>query len=209
MLKTSEYGNKKNPSKIFIFLHGYGADKDDLIGLAPQFAKHFPDAYFVSPNAPFVCDMSPFGYQWFGLHNFNEDEITRGVKKAAPILNEFIDEQLEKFSLEEKDLVLIGFSQGTMMSLYVGLRRLKQIAGIVGFSGMLVNAENLRKEIVSKPPVCLAHGMLDPVVPSFHMNIAKDTLQELGVDVEAHSINGLMHGIDNEGIQHAIDFLLN
>lgn len=206
-MEIAEYGNKENPSKIFIFLHGYGADKNDLIGLAPEFAAHFPDAYFVSPNAPFRCDMSPFGYQWFGLNNFTEEEISNGVRKAAPILNSFIDEQLEKFSLEEKDLVLVGFSQGTMMSLYTGLRREKEVAGIIGFSGLLVNGENLRKEIASRPPVCLVHGTLDPVVPFFHLETAKATLEELGVPVEAHSISGLMHGIDGDGINAAIEFL--
>ena len=136
-MEIATFGNGENPSKLFIMLHGYGADKDDLIGLAPQFAEHFPDAYFISPNAPHSCEMSPFGYQWFGLRNFSEKELIEGVEDVAPILNNFIDRQLAKFNLEEKDLVLLGFSQGAMIALYVALRREKPVAGVISFSGLL------------------------------------------------------------------------
>src|SRR5947208_8561128 len=109
------------PRQLVILLHGLGADGNDLIGLAPVLARLLPDAEFVSPNAPFPCDMAPYGYQWFSLQDRSPEAILGGVRASAPILDAFIDDLLAARGLEEKDLALVGFSQGTMMSLYVGL----------------------------------------------------------------------------------------
>lgn len=201
-METATFGNGENPSKLFILLHGYGADKNDLISLAPEFAEYFPDAYFISPNAPHSCEMSPFGYQWFGLRNFSEKELIEGVEDVAPILNNFIDRQLTKFNLKEKDLVLLGFSQGAMMALYVALRREKPVAAVLAFSGLLVGDNDIN----CKPPVCLIHGTFDPVVTFNYMGQAEKALKKMGVPVEAHARHGLPHGIDPEGIEIAINF---
>src|SRR5690242_18353856 len=129
------------PRQLVILLHGLGADGNDLIGLAPYWAPLLPDAEFVAPDAPFPCDMAPFGRQWFSLQDRSPLAILAGVRAAAPILDVFIDEALKARNLDESRLALVGFSQGTMMSLYVGLRRAKALAGIVGFSGALLGPE--------------------------------------------------------------------
>src|SRR5450432_3837749 len=135
------------PRQLVILLHGLGADGNDLIGLAPVLARVLPDAEFVAPNAPFPCDMAPSGYQWFSMQASSPSMILGGVRAAAPMLDAFIDEALAARGLGEKDLALVGFSQGTIMALYVGLRRAHPVAGILGYSGALVGADVLAQEI--------------------------------------------------------------
>jgi phospholipase/carboxylesterase len=200
-----ESGGK--PRQLVILLHGLGADGNDLIGLAPVLAQVLPDAEFVSPNAPFPCDMAPYGYQWFSLQDRSPATILAGVRAAAPVLDAFIDEALESRGLAEKDLALIGFSQGTMMSLYVGLRRARPVAGIVGFSGALVGAELLAGEIRSRPRVLLVHGDADQMVPFQALAMAERTLTEADVPVETLTCPGLGHGIDEAGLKAATRFL--
>lgn len=194
-------------NQLVIFLHGLGADGDDLLGLSDELAETLPDAAFVSPNAPFPCDMAPFGYQWFSLQNWSEASMLEGVCIAAPILNAFIEEQKKAYGLPDNKIALVGFSQGTMMALHVALRRFQPIAGIVGFSGALIAPQNLASEIISKPPVCLIHGMMDPVVPFHAMGMAEAALRSAGVSVETHARPLLPHGIDPEGISIAAAFL--
>ncbi len=193
--------------RLIVFLHGLGADGNDLIGLAPFFAQAFPDAQFLAPNAPEPCDMAPYGYQWFSLREWTMESKLRGTQAAAPTLNAYLDAQLARFSLDDSALALVGFSQGTMMSLYTALRRSKPIAGIVGYSGALIGAELLADELKSKPPVCLIHGMADQVVPFAAMELAENALHAAGVAVEAHARPNLPHSIDEEGIEIAIRFL--
>ena len=188
------------PSQLVVFLHGVGADGNDLISLAPFFARVLPGAAFVSPNAPFPCDMAPFGYQWFSLQQRTPEAILGGVRLAAPILDAFIDAELERLGLQDRDLALIGFSQGTMMALHVALRRAKPCAALIGFSGMLVGAESLAEEIVSRPPVLLVHGEADEVIPAQALPAADQGLRAAGVTVSAHRRPGLGHGIDEQGI---------
>ncbi len=123
------------PRQLVIFLHGVGADGNDLIGLAPYFQKALPHARFISPNAPYPFDMAPYGYQWFSLQDFTEEARLLGAERAAPVLNAFIDTELARDGLADENLALIGFSQGAMMSLHVGLRRPRPMAGIVSYSG--------------------------------------------------------------------------
>lgn len=193
--------------QLVVFLHGLGANGDDLIGLGPELAEILPDAAFVSPNAPFACDMAPYGYQWFSMLQRDPEFIHQGVMKAAPILNDYLDSLLAHFTLPEDKLALVGFSQGTMMSLYVALRRARPMAGIVGFSGALVAPDTLAAEIKSRPPVCLIHGDADPVVPFAMLGFAEKALKSQNVTVEAHTRPGLPHGIDGEGIEIAAKFL--
>jgi phospholipase/carboxylesterase len=196
------------PKQLVLFLHGVGADGNDLLGLAPMFQDILPDAVFVSPNAPFAFDMAPYGFQWFSIGGgFGPERRLNGARIAGPILEAFIDRLLAQFGLADKDLVLIGFSQGTMMSLHVGLRRAKPVAGIVGFSGMLAGEEVLAAEIRSRPPVLLIHGDADPVLPVAALPAAVKALEAVKVPVEHHIHPGLAHGIDEEGIHQARAFV--
>ncbi len=195
------------PRQLVLLLHGLGADGNDLIGLAPYWARLLPEAEFLSPNAPFPCDMGPYGYQWFSLQDRSPMAVLAGVRAAAPILDAAIDAALSERGLAEKDLALVGFSQGTMMSLYVGLRRAAPVAGILGFSGALIGAETLAREIRAKPPVLLVHGDADPIVPFAALGMAEKALAAAGVKVETVTRPGLQHGIDEEGLKRGARFL--
>lgn len=188
------------PKKLVLLLHGLGADGNDLIGLAPHWAKLLPSAVFVSPNAPFPCDMAPYGYQWFSLQDRDPAVILSGVKAAWPILDAFIDAQLKRFNLTDADTALVGFSQGTMMSLHTAPRRAKPVAGVVGFSGALAGADLLPDQIQSFPPVLLVHGDADTMLPVQASQAAKQALETVGVPVELHIRPGLQHGIDEQGL---------
>lgn len=201
--------NGGTPAKLVILLHGLGADGNDLIGLAPYWAPALPDAEFVSPNAPFPCDMAPWGHQWFSVQDRTPGVMLAGIKASAPILDAFIDEALASRGLDETSAALVGFSQGTMMSLYVGLRRAKPFAGIVGFSGRLIGRELLRTEIRSRPPVLLVHGTDDPVVPYESLANAEAALKENDVPVETLSCVGMGHSIDQDGLTRGGRFLVS
>ena len=197
------------PSRLVILLHGLGADGNDLIGLAPYWAPLLPTTEFLSPNAPFPCDMAPYGYQWFSSQDRSPEAALGGVRAAAPILDAFIDEALEERGLKSDKLALVGFSQGTMMSLFVGLRRAEPIAGIVGFSGRLLAPELLATELRSRPPVLLVHGTEDPLVPYGSLAAAEATLKAAGVTVETVTSVGIGHSIDDQGLRQGGQFLKN
>jgi phospholipase/carboxylesterase len=195
------------PRRLVILLHGLGADGNDLIGLAPYWARLLPDAEFLSPNAPFPCDMAPHGYQWFSSQDRSLEAVLGGVRAAAPILDAFIDEALEQRGLGSGELALVGFSQGTMMSLFVGLRRAAPVAGIVGFSGRLLAPELLASELRSRPPILLVHGTEDPLVPYSSLAAAETTLKAAGVPVETVTSVGIGHSIDDQGLRRGGQFL--
>jgi phospholipase/carboxylesterase len=187
---------------LVILCHGYGSNGEDLIGLVPHWREALPDTAFVSPNAPFDCPGAPGGFQWwgFGAGGTRSD----GVKSAAPILNAFIDAELARLGLSDEHLALVGFSQGTMLSLYVGPRRKTQIAGIVGLSGALIETDD---PPITHPPILLVHGDEDPMVPvdAFHRALA--TLERQGFEVTSHISPGLGHGVDLAGVTLARRFL--
>jgi phospholipase/carboxylesterase len=195
------------PRRLVILLHGLGADGNDLIGLAPYWAPHLPDAEFVAPNAPFPCDMAPYGYQWMSVRDQSPEARLAGARAAASILDAYIDDELAKRGFSESDLALVGFSQGTMMSLFVGPRRARPVTGIVGFSGRLIAPELLAAEIRSRPPVLLIHGTDDPLVPYASMPEAEKALAAAGVPVETLTCPGIEHAIDAEGLQRGGQFL--
>ena len=195
------------PRQVVVLLHGVGADGNGLFGLAPYFQHVLPDALFVSPNAPHRYDMAPSGYQWFSLRDFSNSARLEGAQAAAPILDRFIDEILAETGLTEANMALIGFSQGCMMALHVGLRRERALAGIIGYSGMLVGADLLADDIRSRPPVLLTHGDADPVLPPQALAAAEAALEAAGVDVRAVMRRGLGHGIDESCIQLGMLFL--
>ncbi len=195
--------------RLVIFCHGYGADGNDLIGLGQHWQRILPTAAFVSPHAPERCTMSPMGYQWFPITRMQPEEMQRGVERAAPILNAFIDAELARLELDGSRLALVGFSQGTMMSLHVGLRREVSPAAIVGFSGMLPGAERLPAEIVSRPPVLLTHGDADEMIPVQALHLAANGLSAAGVTVRWHISRGIGHGIGPDSLDLAGRFLVD
>jgi phospholipase/carboxylesterase len=198
----------EGPAKqLVVLLHGVGADGDDLIGLAPILSQALPDAEFLAPNAPEPCDMAPFGYQWFSLQDRSPERIEAGVRAAAPLVDAFIDEHCQARQIAPDRVALLGFSQGCMMSLFVGLRRQSAVAAVVGYSGVLVAPQKLADEIVSRPPVLLVHGEADPVVPFQMLAAAQGGLEAVDVEVQAVGRPGLGHGIDEEGIRHGAALL--
>ena len=196
------------PGHLVVLLHGYGADGNDLIGLAPGLAPLMPDALFVAPNAPYPCDGNPMGYQWFAISRLDPQLTLAGVRSAAPFVDAFLDDTMAQYGLDESKTTLIGFSQGTMMALHVGLRRTKQLAGIIGFSGMLAGADVLKDEIKSRPPVLLVHGDEDQMLPHVLTERAAEVLHQNGLKVAMHIAKGVGHGIDQSGLSHAARFLL-
>ena len=195
------------PRQLVVLLHGYGADGNDLIGLAPHWARLLPAAEFLSPHAPFPCEMGPFGRQWFSFADRTPETILAGTRAAAAILDAFLDEALAARGLSERDLALAGFSQGTMMALHVALRRPKAVAGVLGYSGALVGAEELGAEIRSRPPVLLVHGDADPVVPYAELKRAETALKAAGVPVTTETRPRLPHSIDDAGLRLGGQFL--
>lgn len=202
-------GKAKN---LVVFLHGYGADGNDLIDIGRAWQQLLPDTAFVSPHAPEPCGQAPVGRQWFALTFRDPNERWTGVNKAAPVLDAFLDEELARRGLPPSALALVGFSQGTMMSLHVGLRRAAPLAAIVGYSGMLAlpertTPEQLAAEIKSRPPVLLVHGSEDDLIPVQALFHASQTLAALDVPTEWHISHGIGHGIDGEGLRHGGTFL--
>ncbi len=195
------------PRRLVIFLHGLGADGNDLIGLAQYWGRLLPDAEFVSPNAPFPCDLAGYGYQWFSVQDQTPAARLAGVRAAAPILDAFIDDALAQRGLADGDAALVGFSQGTMMSLFVGLRRATPLAGILGFSGRMIAPETLAAELRSRPRTLLVHGTADPVVPFGSLATAEAALKGAAVPVETLACVGVEHSIDAEGLQRGGLFL--
>jgi phospholipase/carboxylesterase len=198
--------------QLVVFLHGYGADGNDLIDIGRAWAVPLPDAAFVSPHAPRPCGQAPSGREWFPLTMRDPGERWRGVTMAAPGLQTFLDAELARASLPPSALALVGFSQGTMMALHVGLRRTVASAAIVGYSGLLALPDNadpatVAAEIKSRPPVLLVHGDQDPLIPIDALFHAAQGLAALEVPVEWHISAGVGHGIDQEGLRHGGEFL--
>ena len=197
---------------LVVLCHGYGADGNDLIGLAPHWQRILPTAAFVAPNGPELCAAGGSGYQWFPISRLDPAEMQRGVESAAPVLENFLDAELARLELPPERLALVGFSQGTMMALHVGLRRAVQPVAIVGYSGLLVlppqgNLETVAAEIAARPPVLLVHGDQDELIPAQALFQATQGLAAFGVPVEWHMSAGVGHGIDHEGLRHGGEFL--
>ena len=197
---------------LVVFLHGYGADGNDLIDIGRAWQGLLPQAAFVSPHAPEPCGQAPVGRQWFPLTFRDPNERWTGVNKAAPVLERFLEAELARRQLPPAALALVGFSQGTMMALHVGLRRASAPRAIVGYSGLLVEppealTEKFVGEIKSRPPVLLVHGDRDDLIPVQALFLAANGLATLGVPTEWHLSAGIGHGIDADGLRYGGEFL--
>ncbi|MFD2251554.1 phospholipase/carboxylesterase [Pseudochelatococcus lubricantis] len=202
-----------NARQLVVFLHGYGANGNDLIDIGREWQRWLPDAAFVSPHAPEPCPASGMGRQWFALTFRDPDERWRGVNHAAPSLEAFLDAELQRHGLTPDRLALVGFSQGTMMALHVGLRRRVAPAAIVGYSGILVVPPGGGAEPASRPgaaavpPILLVHGEADEVIPVDGLFFSAERLAGEGLGVQWHLSPRIGHGIDGGGLRHGGLFL--
>lgn len=194
-------------AQLVILLHGLGVDGSDLIGLAPYFASVLPDAAFFAPDAPDPCDLAPFGRQWFSLRDRTATHVVAGVRGAVPRLAATIAAARDKWGVGPSDVALIGFSQGAMMALHLGLRQPNPPAAIIAFSGALVDAARLPEEITVRPPVLLVHGAEDEVVNPASLASAERALTAVGVPVLTQLRPDLGHAIDTPGAELARAFL--
>ena len=195
---------------VVVFLHGYGADGADLLGLADPLAEHMPGTAFHAPDAPERSVVNPMGFQWFPipwLDGSDPAAADEAMDRAAAELDAYLDGVLAEEGLSADRMIVVGFSQGTMMALHVVLRREDEMAGLVGFSGRLLRPEALEDEIVSRVPVLLIHGDQDEVVSPESLPAAAEALQAVGVDVFAHVSKGTAHGIAPDGLSVALAFM--
>lgn len=190
---------------LVVLCHGYGADGNDLIGLAPHWQRLLPTVAFAAPNAPERCPGA--GYQWFPISRLDPQEVRKGVEAAAPALESYLSAELGRLGLPPERLILGGFSQGTMLSLHVGLRRREKPAAILGYSGMLAAPDGLPPHGHDTPPVLLIHGDSDTMIPAEAMFAAAGALGRAGVTVQWHVSRGLGHSIDPEGLLLGATFL--
>lgn len=215
MTRVLQSGRKEPHSgitrSVVVFLHGYGANGADLLGLADVLGEHLPDTLFVAPDAPETIPGMPSGYQWFPIpwiDGSSEEEAERGLMAASEDLNAYLDALMVDEDVLPEQVVLFGFSQGTMMALHVAPRREDAVAGIVAFSGRLMAPDLLKDEVVCRPPILLVHGDADDVVPPQSLPQAAEALQDAGwEDIYAHIMKGTAHGIAPDGLQVALAFM--
>ncbi len=210
-LKFGRKGPQSGQAKsALVFVHGYGADGQDLLSLAGPLGTHLPDTVFYAPDAPEPCRNNPFGFQWFPipwLDGSSEAEARQSMGRSITLLDAFLDKVLTDEGLPANKLALVGFSQGTMMSLHVAPRRPEPVAAVVGFSGRLLAPELLATETRSRPPVLLVHGDADEVVPVASLPEAADALTAAGFEVYSHVSRGTAHGIAPDGLSLALSFV--
>ena len=207
--RAAQSGETKS---VVIFLHGYGADGADLLGLADPLGEHMPDTAFYAPDAPEKCLGNPMGFQWFPipwLDGSSEEDAARGAEMAEADINGFIDMVLEVEAISPEQLIIFGFSQGTMMSLRTLPKRAEPVAGLVAFSGRMLEPESFAETVVSKLPIILIHGDADDMVPIAHFDEAGQALQAAGFEVYGHIQKGTGHGIANDGLSVALSFMLD
>lgn len=210
-LKSGRKGAPQGQAKsLVVFLHGYGADGNDLLGLADVLAEHMPGTAFLAPDAPEACSGNPFGRQWFPipwLDGSTQEAAEQGMQAAAEDLNGFLDQALKAEGLSAENLALVGFSQGAMMSMHIAPRRAEAVAGVVAISGRLLAPERLSAEAKVKPAVLIIHGDDDPVVPFEDMALAGNALVAAGFETYGHVMKGTGHGIAPDGLGAALGFL--
>ena len=199
--------SKSKAKQAVVLCHGYGGDGKDISSLAINWQRFLPDAIFLCPNAPEICKINPQGYQWFDLASENEEIILEKSLVAEEILSKFLDQVLDNLQLEPSNLALVGFSQGCMMIINVGLKRKEKVSCVIGYSGKIINKKNLSNNINSKPKVFLMHGTDDTIVPPTHLLEAKEYLNIHGIKTKTKLFNNCEHHIPIEGTSLGLEFI--
>ena len=199
--------SKNKPQQIIVLCHGYGGDGQDISLLAMNWQRFLPDAIFFCPDAPERCAINPKGYQWFDLESGKDDIIFEKSLIAEEKLSKFLDQILDNFQLETINLALVGFSQGCMMSIQVGLKKKQQINCLIGYSGKIINQTHLSKNINSKPKIFLMHGANDQIVPPTHLLEAKEYLNKHGLKIKTKLFKNCEHKIPVDGLSLGLGFL--
>ena len=199
--------SKEKPKQVIVLCHGYGGDGKDISSLAYNWQRFMPDTIFLSPNAPEVCSINPQGYQWFDLTNDNQKIILEKSLIAEEKLSKFLDQVLDNFKLEEKNLALVGFSQGCMMAIQVALKKKIQINCLLGYSGKVINQKHLSDNINSKPKTFLMHGEKDTIVSPIHLLEAKEFFNNRGLNIKTKIFKNCEHKIPVEGTSLGLGFL--
>jgi len=196
------------PNSLVILLHGIGADAFDLIPLAKHWALTLKKTKFYSLHAPYPCKLTPFGKQWFDLEDRDQTRILKEIELIKPMIITFLKKKLKNYNLQYKDLILVGFSQGTMVALNLTLTMKEEVKGVLGYSGGVILTKSGKIEIISKPNICLVHGKNDEVVPKKMMETTKIILKDNNIDVDTHLIENLGHSIDQNGLEIGQNFLV-
>jgi len=199
--------SKNKPKQIIVLCHGYGGDSKDISVLAINWQRFLPDAVFLCPDAPEICAVNPQGYQWFDLTSEKEEVILEKSLIAEEKLNKFIDQIFDSFQLKPSNLALVGFSQGCMMCIQIGLKRKEQINSLIGYSGKIINQKHLSNNINSKPKIFLMHGADDTIVPTTHLLEAKEYLNNHGLKIKTKLFKNCEHRIPVEGVSLGLSFL--
>jgi len=199
--------SKHKPRQAIILFHGYGGDGKDISDLAIYWQRFLPEAIFLCPNAPEVCAVNPKGYQWFDLTSEKEEVILEKSLIAEEKISTFLDQVFDNFQLGSNNLALVGFSQGCMMSIQVGLKKKEKINCLVGYSGKVINQKHLSENINSKPKIFLMHGSNDTIVPPTHLLEAKEYLNKCGIKIKTKLFKNCEHRIPVEGSSLGLGFL--
>ena len=199
--------SKNKPRQAIVLCHGYGGDGKDISALAINWQRFLPDAIFLCPNAPEVCSINPQGYQWFDLSSEKEEIILEKSLIAEEKLNLFLDQVFDNLQLTPKDLALVGFSQGCMISIQTGIKKKQQINCLIGYSGKVINQKNLSDNFNSKPKIFLMHGENDTIVLPTHLLEAKEYFKKLGINVKTKMFKNCEHKIPVEGTSLGLEFL--
>ena len=195
-----------NTKTLMVLLHGLGSNGDDLFSLVPYLAPKLPDTHFFSPDGTEPCDMVPFGYQWFSLQDRSPNKIASELERSAASISKMIEDKAKELGLSQEDVVLFGFSQGTMVSIYLSLTTKEPYKAVLGFSGRLYMPPKVTN---TKTPVCLVHGAEDDIVPPDSLAHSKEALEKLGIEVSDLIVPNLVHSIDMMGLEFAMKFLQN
>ena len=196
------------PNSLVVLLHGIGADAFDLIPLAKYWALTLKKTKFYSLHAPYTYRLAPFGKQWFDLEDRDQTRILKEIELIKPMIITFLKKKLKNYNLQYKDLILVGFSQGTMIALNLTLTMKEEVRGVLGYSGGVILTKSGKIEIISKPNICLVHGKNDEVVPKKMMETTKIILKDNNIDVDTHLIENLGHSIDQKGLEIGQNFLV-
>ena len=199
--------SKNEPKQIIILCHGYGGDGQDISVLANNWRRFLPDAVFLCPNAPEVCTVNQLGYQWFDMTVENDEAILEKSLVTEKIFNTFLDQVLDNFQLDEKNLALVGFSQGCMMIIQIALKKKKQINCLVGYSGKIINKRHLSDNIVSRPKIFLMHGDRDTIVSPSYLLESKEFLIQQSLKIKTKLFKNCEHKISVEGVSLGLKFL--